>query len=196
VGLEEVANMKTHRIAMLGAECTGKSALTQALAAEGIATVPEYLREWCLREGRTPLRHEQEGIAREQQRRIEAVRAPLVVADTTALMTALYSVHYFNDASLMPWALAEQRRIDLTLLCCPEGIPWQADGFLRDGADTRARTHAELLALLASERIAFTLLQGSLPQRLSRVGALLNMPAHAFLDAGHVLPPRPPPAAR
>ena len=166
--------VRVKRIALLGAECTGKSALTELLAADGHATVGEYLREWCLREGRTPRQHEQEGIAREQQRRIEATEAPLVVTDTTALMTALYSIHYFQDASLMPWAVAEQRRFDLTLLCCPQGIPWQADGFLRDGADTRARTHAELGALLQREGMAYRLLQGPLADRLACVRGLLG----------------------
>ncbi len=165
------------RIALLGAECTGKSTLTALLAAQGHATVGEYLREWCLREGRTPQQHEQEGIAREQHRRIEALLAggaPRVVADTTALMTALYSQHYFQDDALMPWALAEQRRFDLTLLCCPEGIPWQADGFLRDGATTRSRTHAELRALLQREGIAHHVLQGLLDERLATVNRLLS----------------------
>jgi nicotinamide riboside kinase len=162
------------RVALLGAECTGKSSLTHLLSMRGHATVGEYLREWCLREGRTPLQSEQLGIAQEQQRRIEAVKAPWVVADTTALMTALYSVHYFNDHSLMPWAIAEQRRFDLTLLCCPEGVPWQADGWMRDGDATRQRTHAELQALLARAQLPYTLLQGPLEARLLQTENLLS----------------------
>lgn len=159
-------------IALLGAACTGKSTLTRALAARGHATVNEYLREWCLREGRTPLAHEQEGIAREQQRRIWAwsgTDAAHVIADTTALMTALYSLHYFNDASLLPWAVAAQRHFDFTLLCSPDGVPWQADGFLRDGPAARAHIHAQLVALLEGEGIAHHVLTGSLAERLSQL---------------------------
>lgn len=163
-------------IALLGAECTGKSALTAAMAARGEATVAEYLREWCLREGRTPRREEQAAIAQEQQRRIEAAAAggaPRVIADTTALMTALYSRHYFNDRSLLPWALQAQRHFALTLLCCPEGLPWQSDGFLRDGEATRRRIHTELQQLLDGEGLAYEVLDGDFAARLERLERLL-----------------------
>jgi nicotinamide riboside kinase len=160
----------TLRIALLGAECTGKSSLTQmlgqALTPAVAATVTEYLREWCLREQRTPLQHEQEAIAAEQTRRIHAAALThrLVVADTT-------------DASLLPAAIEAQRQFDLTFLCCPEGIPWQADGWLRDGNATRLNTHAELQALLRDQGLAYTLLQGSLTTRLDRaLAAIHNLP--------------------
>jgi nicotinamide riboside kinase len=159
-------------IALLGAECTGKSTLTQALgqrlADVPAATVPEHLRDWCLAQGRTPRRLEQAHIAAEQQRQIQCAAAacPVVVADTTALMTALYSTHYFNDFSLMAAALAAHRRVDLTLLCAPEGIPWQADGWLRDGDATRQRTHQELARLLDDEDLPHLTLRGTLPERM------------------------------
>jgi nicotinamide riboside kinase len=60
------------RIAILGAESTGKSWLTQALAGviqmrgQAVSTVDEVLRTWCDREGRTPQPHEQMGIAQAQ----------------------------------------------------------------------------------------------------------------------------------
>ena len=56
-------------IALLGAESTGKTVLAAALAtaltspARRIAVVPEYLREFCDRHGRTPRRDEQAHIA-------------------------------------------------------------------------------------------------------------------------------------
>src|SRR3989338_7643191 len=86
-------------IAIVGAESTGKTTLaaglTQALQAEGVSAVmvPEFLREFCDEHGRTPFPHEQLAIAREQTRRIvqSAQQHAVVVADTTALMTAVYS---------------------------------------------------------------------------------------------------------
>ena len=159
--------MHSESICLLGAECTGKSSLTQALA-EALPATPvfEYLREWCLRAGRTPRVDEQAAIAAEQQRRIEAQRAELLIADTSALMTAVYSQHYFGDDSLLPAALAAHRRlIDLTLLCCPAGVPWQRDGCLRDGEAARQAVHALLIDLLHREGLPHQLLQGPLPQR-------------------------------
>jgi nicotinamide riboside kinase len=64
------------KIALLGAESTGKTQLAQSLAAHWTAQgdhalwVPELLREWCDREGRTPLAHEQWDICQEQARRV------------------------------------------------------------------------------------------------------------------------------
>ena len=167
-------------MALLGAECTGKSSLTQVLGERlrdlPAATVPEHLRAWCVTHGRTPQRHEQAHIAAEQHRQIDAAAAqrPVVIADTTALMTALYSQHYFGDASLMPAALRLQRALPMTLLCEPDGIPWQADGWLRDGASTRQRTHDELRALMRDHEMPYATLQGPLQQRVDRAEALIR----------------------
>ena len=130
--------MRGFVIAVVGAESTGKTllaaALQRTLEAEGrqVALVGEYLREFCDREGRTPVVSEQAGIAAEQSRRIdEAARsAEVVIADTTALMIAVYSETVFGDTSLYAWALQAQARIDLTLLTALD-IPWQADGHQR-----------------------------------------------------------------
>lgn len=134
---------KPLRVAVLGAESTGKTALTlavaQALRERGVraTVVPEYLREWCDAAARTPASHEQRAIAREQARRILAVRdADLVLADTTPLMTAIYSELLFADRTLHPFALAHQRHYDLTLLTGLD-LPWVADGLQRDGAHVR-----------------------------------------------------------
>ena len=68
--------MNAIRIALLGAESTGKTALAATLA-ERLAQhtgwrctwVPEWLRTWCDRAGRTPRRDEQRAIAEQQQAR-------------------------------------------------------------------------------------------------------------------------------
>ncbi|MFN7692702.1 MAG: AAA family ATPase [Burkholderiales bacterium] len=167
-------------IALLGAECTGKSSLTAALGQQladlRAATISEHLRDWCEAHGRTPRQAEQRDIARTQTARIAAAarRHPLVIADTTALMTALYSRHYFADEALFADALPQQRRVALTFLCCPEGIPWQADCWMRDGDSTRQSTHQELLALLTEQELPFVLLQGSLAARTAQAQALIR----------------------
>jgi nicotinamide riboside kinase len=132
-------------IAVLGAESTGKTWLAQALS-ERLARstglrctwVPEWLRQWCDTQGRTPARHEQALIAQTQQAHIEeAARAhDIVVADTTALMTAVYSLQVFGDDSLRAFALQQHRRVHLTLLTALD-LPWVADGHQRDGPQVR-----------------------------------------------------------
>ena len=110
-------------IAVVGAESTGKTWLAQALS-EHLARstglrctwVPEWLRLWCDAQGRTPARHEQFEIGQTQQTRIAAAAQAhdIVVADTTALMTAVYSLQVFGDESLLPFALEQHQRVQLT----------------------------------------------------------------------------------
>ncbi len=160
-------------IALLGAESTGKSALAQALAqalqtqGRDAVAVGEYLREWCALHQRTPHRDEQAHIARTQQQRIEAATAQhaLVIADTTPLMTALYSEYVFADLALYPQAIVWQRSCALTLVSGLD-LPWQADGIQRDGPHARAPVDALLRQRLDAAAIAYRVVYGAGAQRL------------------------------
>ncbi len=154
-------------IALLGAECTGKSSLAHALAAHlqslgrDAVAVSEYLREWCDAHQRTPLQHEQLHIASTQQARIEAAAAQhsMVIADTAALMTAVYSECVFNDVSLYPAALAQQRAVGMTLVTGLD-MPWQADGIQRDGAHVRLQVDQLLRKVLDRAQIPYQMVYG------------------------------------
>jgi len=143
-------------VAIVGAESSGKTALALALRARLAAqqipatVVTEFLREFCDRHGRTPRRDEQAAIAAEQTRRIDAAAgagAAVVIADTTALMIAVYSELLFGDASLYAAADAAHRTCDLTLLTALD-LPWQADGLQRDGEHVREPVDARVRAAL------------------------------------------------
>jgi nicotinamide riboside kinase len=156
-------------IAVLGAESTGKTtlaaALTQRLADEtGLRCtwVPEWLRAWCVREARTPRVDEQAAIARTQHQHIEAAAAShdVVVCDTTALMTAVYSRMVFGDTSLQAEALAlHARHVKLTLLTALD-LPWVADGLQRDCAHVREPVDDLLRGLLHVQRLPWVLVSG------------------------------------
>ncbi|MFG6413765.1 AAA family ATPase [Roseateles sp. DC23W] len=166
-------------VALLGAECTGKSTLSEALAKHFDAgLVTEYLREWCATHGRTPRQHEQAAIAAEQAARIEAAsrRHALVICDTTPLITALCSEHYFGDDSLTAGALTFQRRCGLTLLCAPD-LPWQADGFLRDGPAVRERFDARVRAALTAGGIRWVDIAGADTERMAAAIAAIQRPS-------------------
>jgi len=171
-------------IALVGAESTGKTTLAgelrDALSGEGrsVAVVGEYLREFCDARGRTPRVDEQAGIAAEQARRIAEAAATheVVVADTTALMIAVYSEQVFGDTGLYAGALDAQRGYALTLVTALD-IPWAADGLQRDGPHVRAPVDALLRAALARGDIGYSVVAGSGPARLS----------HALLAARHAL---------
>jgi nicotinamide riboside kinase len=181
-------------VALLGAESTGKTTLSMelasALAADGrsVAVVPEYLREFCIEQGRTPLRHEQRAIAEEQTRRIAgaASRHDIVIADTTALMIAVYSDHVFGDPSLYPTAQAAHARCGLTLITGLD-LPWQPDGLQRDGPHVRAPVDALVRAALARANLPYSVIFGSGSHRmhaaLACVQRALSAPP-ASADAG------------
>ncbi len=168
-------------VALLGAESTGKTTLTgeigAALTERGlrVAVIGEALREFCSAHGRTPKRDEQAAIADEQTRRIDAAGgdAEIVVADTAALMIAVYSDFVFGDPSLYAHAEAWQARCDLTLLTVLD-LPWLADGLQRDGAHVREPIDALLRASLARAGVSFETIAGAGPARLQAALAAID----------------------
>ena len=182
-------------IALLGAESSGKTTLAHALALELRAlgrtavVVGEFLREFCDRERRTPRQDEQAAIATEQWRRIEAAAAggAVVLADTTPLMTAVYSEVVFGDADLYPMALALQRRCAAHLLTGLD-LPWQADGLQRDGPHVRAPVDALLRGALAQAELPYAVVYGRGGARtaaaLAALRPVLGLPPLAAAPAG------------
>ena len=160
-------------VAVLGAESTGKSSLVTALArtlrAEGhdVVVVDEALRDFCAARGRTPQHHEQQAIAQRQTEAISNAAAchDLVLADTTALVTAAYSEIMFDDRSLLASAITCQRRYTLTLLCGLD-LPWRADGHQRSGEHSRAPLDAWLRQALQTAAIPYAVIYGSGDARL------------------------------
>jgi nicotinamide riboside kinase len=161
-------------IAIVGAESTGKTALASALAVRvasetglGCTWVPEHLRAWCDATGRTPRPDEQAAIAEAQRDAIEAaaVEHAVVLADTTPLMTAVYSRLLFADDTLTQDAAAWHRRCALTLLTALD-LPWVADGLQRDGPQVRTPVDAEVRQLLTVHRLRWALVSGAGEERV------------------------------
>ena len=160
-------------VALLGAESTGKTTLSNelgaALRAQGhtVAVVPEYLREFCHHRGRTPRQDEQRGLADEQMHRIGSAAQlhDIVIADTTALMIAVYSDHVFGDTSLYPQAEAAHAECALTLLTALD-LPWLPDGLQRDGPQVREPVDALVRAALARAGLPYSVIFGGGAHRL------------------------------
>lgn len=165
--------------AVIGAESTGKSTLAADLAQSvreltGLSCtwVPEFLREWCEVQARTPNVDEQAEIAAEQALRIDtACRThDIVIADTTPLMTAVYHRQVFGDRSLDAAALKWHRRCTLTLLTALD-LPWQEDGLQRDGPHVREPVDNHARSLLIGADLPFTVVSG---QGAARLQSALN----------------------
>ncbi len=165
------------RVAILGAESSGKSTLAAALAAHyNTVWVPEYLREFVETHARVPDEDDQYGIARTQLSREDAAAAlasRLLFCDTTPLMTGLYSRWYWGrvDAQL---ALLERRHdYAFTLVTAPDS-PWEADGLQRESEEVRQRVHEQVVQTLREREIPYLLVEGSLQQRVLQAVELLG----------------------
>jgi NadR type nicotinamide-nucleotide adenylyltransferase len=166
------------RIAILGAESSGKSTLAAALA-EHYHTlwVPEYLREFVDRHGRVPREEDQYGIALTQMQREDAAAmraARFLFCDTTPLMTALYSKVYWGRVDAQLAQLDSVHDYALTLVTAPDG-PWVPDGLQRESEAVRQSVHALVLANLCARGIAHTVVAGDPNQRMARVVQLLAL---------------------
>ena len=160
------------RIAILGAESTGKSTLADDLAARHATVwVPEYLREFVDVEGRVPREDDQLGIARTQLAREDAMAAQangLLFCDTAPLMTAVYSRIYWGRVPPALLALEAAHDYVLTVVAAPD-LPWVPDGLQRESAEVRMRVHAQLLAVLEARGIAYVMVAGELEARIGQV---------------------------
>jgi HTH-type transcriptional regulator, transcriptional repressor of NAD biosynthesis genes len=165
------------RVAVLGAEGTGKSTLTEALAAHfETSFVAEYGRaHYEERAGELDL-DDYVAIARrhrelEDEACLHAVR--YLFADTNALTTMFFS-HYYNRGSRPELrALAEDCRNRYRhVIVCDDDIPFEQDGW-RDSELWRGRMQGMVLHDLDVRGIEYSIVRGSVGERIEQVAALL-----------------------
>lgn len=171
--LGTVPPARVPRVTFLGAESSGKSTLCEALAqAYGTVWVPEY--------GRTL--HEQKNgnlefddllyIARrhaelEDEAALQA--REVLFCDTSAATTALYSYYYFHrcDPALQAMAAVCGQRYAHTFVCAPT-VPFEQDGW-RGPEALRSFQHGTILMQLDFYRIPYTLVEGTVEERVQQV---------------------------
>lgn len=156
-------------VAIIGAECSGKTSLAEAL---GVAlparVVPEQLRRFVDRHGRAPTPAEQSAVL-QQQIAAEAAQAAAggwVVSDAGALMTAVYSMLYYDDDTLAAPALDHHRQACAATLWCDIDIPWTPDPGQRDGPAYRLRAHRLIAEVLAADPLPVIAVPGAPEVRL------------------------------
>jgi nicotinamide riboside kinase len=169
-------------ISVVGGESTGKSVLSAALGAELPAVVvSEFLRTWVEQhDGRIPGPVEQAHVmAAHRESEVSAVARAArggwswVVSDSGPLMTAVYSIQYYDDASLLPQAL-EWTTSSEHVLWCQDDFPWQPDP-QRDGSHARARSQQILAAIFAEHpELPVLDLRGPLDERIETVVTTLT----------------------
>jgi NadR type nicotinamide-nucleotide adenylyltransferase len=170
------------RVVVTGSECTGKTTLATALAAElGAPLVQEYAREFVIEKGSAPERSDVDAIARGQiaaenaaieQLAGRPAAAQLIVQDTDLLSTIVYSHHYYGACPEWIERQLRLRAADLYLLAGID-VPWIADGEQRDRGDRREEMQALFHDALVTRGLPFAPLAGSLADRLATARAAL-----------------------
>jgi HTH-type transcriptional repressor of NAD biosynthesis genes len=163
------------RVALLGAESTGKSTLTRALGeAFGTAWVREYGRDVYERErGRLTPDHFLEIALGHRALEDGAARAPgvhrWVFCDTHAATTLMWS--YLLTGTALPelHALADAcaARYAHTFLCAAD-LPHEQDGW-RANTGVRGVQQAFIRQDLGTRRVAFQTVRGPVPERVAQV---------------------------
>ena len=177
---------RLRRIAIVGAESTGKTwlarTLTEVLRERGqsVHCVEEHLRRWCEREGRTPHPHEQLAIAQAQATAVLAVASGTVIVDTTPLVTAVYSHQLFSDEGLYAMAMEHQRLYDVTLVTGLD-IAWEAQ-WMRDSAQARVPIDAKLRDALGRSGIGYRVIYGKGLDRLNNALLAMGLPPESDQD--------------
>lgn len=161
------------RIAIVGAESTGKTTLAASLAAHfSTAWVPEYARDYLAARGGICRRDDLPVIARgqaESEERLAGRAQRYLFCDTDLVTTGLWSERYFGEVDPEVERLAAAGTYALTLLC-ENDVPWEADG-LRDSPGHRAWFRKRFASELASRGRPFRVLSGSKEERLGTAAA-------------------------
>lgn len=183
LGLARVAprmqGRRMKRIALFGPESTGKTQLAQQLGAHFHApVVAEYAREFWDQHGGITLAHIPM-IAREQWRREDAAVAlapPLVLCDTEALTTVLWSDLLYGACPADIRAEAERRALNYTLyLLLDVDVPFAPDPqrAFPDLAD-RARCFNLWREALERRQLPYQLIRGAWSARQQQAIAAVN----------------------
>ena len=167
------------RVAILGAESSGKSTLALALAERlGTASAEEYGRTlWEERGGDVPLADYV--LIAERHRAIEdaaILRARrYLFCDTTAVTTQQYAFFFHGDCPARVQALAAECRARYahTIVCAPD-IPFDQDG-TRVHPQVQQYMDGAIRNDLTVRGIPYTVVGGPLDARVAAVRALLGL---------------------
>lgn len=169
------------RVCVLGAESTGTTTLSLALANHyKTAWVPEYGRMYS--EGKFTSAHANEWATEEfvhiaqvqnaMEDRLAESADGLLVCDTNAFATGLWHERYMGTRSAEVEAVHGARPYALYLLTGDE-IPFVQDG-IRDGEHIRHAMHARFAERLREEGYPFLLVTGSPEERLAQAIAAIS----------------------
>jgi nicotinamide riboside kinase len=163
---------RIRRVALIGAECTGKTSLAVELSRRlGARFVPEAARVWARTVARPLTSFDVERIASIHLRAaLKAQRAafragePILLLDTDLVSTLVYARHYHGVGPRWLRASAAGLRSDLYLLCTPE-MGWEAEPGQRSTPREQAAVQLDMERALGALGCRHVRLEGTLEFR-------------------------------
>lgn len=168
------------RVCVLGAESTGTTTLSKALAEHyGAPWVPEYGRtytEALLDPDHVWHTQEFVHIARIQQQMENQLAGEsnngLLICDTNAFATRLWHERYVGEKSKAVDAIAAKDKVDLYIITDVD-IPFVQDG-IRDGEHIRHAMHEQFITEVEATGVPFIVVSGSVSDRLKTACQQIN----------------------
>jgi nicotinamide riboside kinase len=159
-------------VVFIGAECTGKTTLTKAVADHFAAPwSQEFVRTHVERIQRPLNSNDLVPIARGQIAFEDAATAQAdrwVFHDTNLLASIFYADYYFQTHLDWVDSIFLSRPYHHYFLCTPD-IPWEADPGQREGPHVRDMLHHRFKATLEQYQLPFTAVGGTLNERTNQV---------------------------
>ncbi len=164
------------KIAFTGPESTGKTSLSMLVAEtfDGVY-IPEFSRGFL---GQTQGYYEEQDldtIAIGQCKALENVLITgnhLLVSDTDMTVMKIWSQYKYGRVSQVIEQLYQQETFDHLFLCDTD-IPWEEDP-LREHPESRDELFALYLEMIQTKTKNFTIVEGSLEERLNQVRQVLE----------------------
>lgn len=173
----ENMSSKPKIIVITGAESTGKSTLTEALAGHFNAPfIPEIARDYVEKLNRHYNYEDVEKIAEiqvEQLKRLKGSDHPFIFLDTWLVITKIWFEVVYNK--IPDWFDTEIQNtpIDLFLVCQPD-LPWKPDPVRENGGKQRILLHNKYIETIKKYNYKYALVDGSGNERIKNALAHLN----------------------
>ena len=176
--LPEARPYYVRRVVLVGPESSGKSTLTKWLADRfGARCVPEYGRTFQENVGRDLCLDDMLAIASAHKAAEDAAAmqaSGLIVVDTEAIITSLWSRVFFDAVPEGLEALIDPPRYDLYLLTEPHPHEWHDDGWrLQPDFAERMRFFESMRVELELRGCPYHVLSGEWSDRQERAAALV-----------------------
>jgi NadR type nicotinamide-nucleotide adenylyltransferase len=162
------------RIGITGPESSGKTTLAEQLALQTNGTwIPEIAREFLEQLNRKYTQDDLDTIAKGQIESWEkSSESKIQFCDTDMLVMKVWSDFKFGTCSSFILEALNQQTFDHYFLCQPD-IEWEEDP-LREHPEKREELFELYLAELKVRNLSFTVIGGSLEERLAKCFKVLS----------------------